>query len=272
VSDPTYVLDMPEAEYHAHPALSSTGVRSLLKCPERYRSDLEHGRPPKDAFDLGSVVHGAVLGTGWPLAVWDGDWTDTGARAFRDEARSSGQTPIKGEQLAGVEAIKRRVLFDRWAGPLLDRPGLPEISLFWIDPETGVRCRARLDMLTETDDGRPLYVEVKTTRNATRHALQRHVAEFGYHMQQEWNLDGLIHTGLDPYADAVCKFVFVETTRPYPVVVVNLDDQAAAFGRDANRRGLRLYQRCVESGDWPSYVNNEITVGLPRWAQFQEDE
>lgn len=267
-----YVLDMPEAEYHAHPALSSTGVRSLLTCPERFWHDKIHGRPPKDAFDLGSVLHSYVLGTGWPMAVWFGDWSDKGAQTFKAEAREAGKIPIKAEQLQQVEAMGKRVLRDRHAGPLLTRPGLSEISLFWSDPDTDVACRARLDRLTETEEGRPLYVEVKTTRSASRHTLQRHIAEFGYHLQQEWNLDGLVHAGLDPDAEAVCKFVFVETTPPYPVTVVNLDDQAGWLGRDANRRGLRLYQRCVESGDWPGYVNTEITLGLPRWATFQEDE
>lgn len=268
-----YVLDMPEAEYHAHPALSSTGVRSLLRCPERFWHDKIHGRPPKDAFDLGSLVHGLLLGTGWPVAIWPGEsWSEKGAADFKEQAYADGKIPVKAAQIDEAHGMVDRVRRDRHAGPLLTRPGLSEISLFWTDPDTGVACRARLDRLTETEDGRPLYVEVKTTRSAARHPLQRHIAEFGYHLQQEWNLDGLVHAGLDPDAEAVCKFVFVETTPPYPVTVVNLDDQAGWFGRDANRRGLRLYQRCIESGDWPGYVNAEITLGLPRWATFQEDD
>ena len=52
---PRVVENMPEAEYHAHPALSSTGARRLLppSCPALFAYEREHPPQPKAAFEHG---------------------------------------------------------------------------------------------------------------------------------------------------------------------------------------------------------------------------
>lgn len=273
-----YILGMPEEDYHAHPALSSSGVRTLLRNPARYNHEKQHGRPPRDYFDFGSVAHARILGTGWGLLVWPLDeWRGTvecelgkvSAAEFRSLARKAGCIPIKRKDLMRVADIQAAVEEHPIAGPLLARPGVSEVSLFWL--RMGVECRARIDRLTEDDNGDPLMVDVKTTQDASPRAIAQHVARYGYHIQQEWYLDGLARTKLDPFWRATAKFIFVESEPPHSVTVATLDREAAETGATKIVKGLQLYTECMRTDRWPTYTDREITVGLPRWAHFEED-
>ena len=52
------IFDMPEVEYHRHPALSSTGARRLLRpsCPALFDWERKHPRPPTKAMRLGRAA------------------------------------------------------------------------------------------------------------------------------------------------------------------------------------------------------------------------
>ena len=74
------IYDIPEDEYHRDcvPAelggsLSSSGAKLLLppNCPAIFDYQRRHGKRPSKAMELGTVVHGMVLGTGQPVEVLD---------------------------------------------------------------------------------------------------------------------------------------------------------------------------------------------------------
>ena len=62
--------DMPEDAYHAHPALSASGIKVLAQPggPAKWWWQHTHPQPSKKAFDVGSAAHSLVLGVGAPLA------------------------------------------------------------------------------------------------------------------------------------------------------------------------------------------------------------
>ncbi|NUS54772.1 MAG: hypothetical protein HOV66_07900, partial [Streptomycetaceae bacterium] len=55
--------DIPELEYHADPALSASGAKTLLHSPARFAWERENGTRSSDAMDLGTLVHTLVLGS-----------------------------------------------------------------------------------------------------------------------------------------------------------------------------------------------------------------
>ena len=65
--------DVPESQYHADPALSYSGMKTLLDCPARFAWEREHGRPERAAYDFGHAAHQLVLGVGDPIAIIDAD-------------------------------------------------------------------------------------------------------------------------------------------------------------------------------------------------------
>lgn len=266
-------LDLPEVEYHAHPALSSTGAKQLLECPARFDWNRRNGRPPKQAFDLGHAAHRLVLGKGDEFAVVDADsWLTKAAKAARDEAREQHLVPLLTKELAQAQAMADAVRAHPVAGALFQAgTGTAEQSLFWDDEETGVPLRARVDWLRPAaPGGRAIVVDLKTTgASADPRALPRTIDAFHYEQQDDFYRRGVAAVGIDP--DAAFLFVFVEKEPPHPVTVVELDVEAKRVGRERNDRAIRLFQECTATGRWPAYGDDIELVTLPSYALYRHD-
>jgi hypothetical protein len=248
------VLDLPHDQYLAHPALSASGAKVLVRPggPARFRHERDNPRPPTDAMDLGTAAHAAVLGTGPAIAVVDADsWRTKAAQQQRDQARAEGLVPMlfaDARKVADMAAALR-------AHPIASRllhpdTGAPEVSLFYRDPEYGVdrRCSGRL-----------LLVDYKTTKSADPAAVDRAIADYGYHLSGAWYRDVIVGLGLARSVPVV--LVFQETSAPYLVHVVELDAPWLRIGEDLARRALRIFADCTASGDWPGYQG--ITLSTP---------
>jgi hypothetical protein len=258
------VLDLPHDAYLAHPALSASGAKTLVRPggPARFRHERDNPRPPTDAMDLGTAAHAAVLGTGPAIAVVDADsWRTKAAQQQRDQARAEGLVPMlfaDARKVADMAAALR-------AHPIASRllhpdTGAPEVSLFYRDPQYGVDRRCRVDWLRDPDpNGRLLLVDYKTTKSADPAAVDRAIADYGYHLSGAWYRDVIVGLGLARSVPVV--LVFQETSAPYLVHVVELDAPWLRIGEDLARRALRIFAECTASGDWPGY--QDITLSTP---------
>jgi len=270
-AEPIIVPDLDEQTYHAHPALSSTGARTLLRVAAKFDWDRTHP-VHKDVFDLGSAVHTMVLGTGWPVDVHDFDnWQTKAARAAKAESRANGRVPLLRKDFEVVEAMAFSVLNDRRARRIFESDGLVEASMFAEDPATGVPMRARPDFMTPIR-----MVDLKTANDASDDGFARSAADYGY-ATQEWFYRRVrrIITG-EPDVDFL--FVVVEKQPPYLVNVIELDAEFAQIGRSQVERALRTYAECVErygDGPWPGYGNPDEPdepnlIGPPGWLSYSE--
>jgi len=262
------VSEMPEAEYHALPGLSSTGAKTLLDSPAKFRAGV---RRESRAFDLGTVVHGMVLGTGWPVAVIPDDLLSASgavstraAKEWVAAARERGETPITSADHAQAQAMADAVLAHPVARMLLTRDGQAEVSALWTDDATGVACRGRFDRMVQAPS-RTILVDLKTTVDAHPSRFGRTAATFGYDLQAAWYLDGLAAATDD--TDAAFVHVLVEKELPFLASVVQLDDDALWTGRQGARLAREVYRDCTESGIWPGYSTDIVPVSLPTWAR-----
>lgn len=265
---PGLVENMPEAEYHAHPALSSTGARTLLSSPARFQYERTHP-VYRDVFDVGSALHTKVLGKGWPIIVVEADdWRTKAAKEARDEARAAGQVPMRRKEWDVVNAMAEAVLADDRAAAILHRPRLTEVSAFGRDPITGVEMRARLDVLNQDD---PDAADVKSAQSAADDAFAKSAATYGYHIQEEWYrrvLDQCYGHEIDAF-----KFIVVEKQPPYLVNVIELDAEFRQIARTQVDRALASYAKCTATGEWPGYAAHPVDanlVGPPAWLAYQE--
>lgn len=264
------VDDMPEHEYHAHPALSSSGARKLLppSCPATFAWEREHGSEHKAVFDLGSAAHRLVLGDGPDLRVIDApDWRSKAARDQRDEARAAGETPVLAHEHEQVQAMAA-ALGDHPVARQLFADGRPEVSIFWRDARSGVDCRARLDWLTTNVLGEPVIVDYKTCVSADPRQLQRSVLSYGYHVQQAWYLDGVDATGLADGAGFL--FVCQEKSPPYPVTVLALDADLVRIGAAKARQARSIFAHCQATGEWPGHADQIVRVAAPAWVREED--
>ncbi len=167
------VRDMPEVDYHAHPALSSTGARLLTdpSCPALFRHAMDNPSPPDTkALELGSAYHSLVFGVGaevveipTELLAVNGAASTKAAKEFIDLARADGHIPLKAGEIAPLRAM---------ADTLRENPifkaatttGSAEVSFFWTDMY-GVECRGRADWLPESGGRRLIVLDLKTAQS-----------------------------------------------------------------------------------------------------------
>lgn len=267
VDEDRLVHGMPDADYRRYPAVSQSGLKTILDSPARYRWERDHPTI-KDAYDFGHVVHGLVLGVGEPVARLD--FPDRRSKAYKDavaEAREAGAIPLLAATHDEAHACADAVFEHPLAGALIGRPGDSEVSLFWADDPTGTACKGRADRVTVTDDGQHWLVDLKTTgTTASPDRFGSTAASYGYHLQAAFYLDGY-----EQITGHRARFlnVLVETAAPHFVAVVELDDEALDVGRAKYRDALDLYASCRANNDWPGYTPTFTqVVSLPRWATY----
>lgn len=274
VERPGIYLGIPDDEYHRDPvpggSLSSTGARKLLppSCPALFRHWADHGQEYTADFDYGKAAHLRVLGTGPAIRAIDAaNYLTKAAKQARDDAREAGEIPLLAHEVAEIDAMATALRAHPLAAKLLDPDrGQAEVSLFWQDPETRVRCRARLDWAPDPGPGRPLLVDYKTCASADPDRLEKAINEFGYHVQRGHYLPGAKATGLVS-EDAELLFVFQEKRAPYLVTVVELSPTAKRIGEHLAREARHLYRECTTSGRWPGYTDDVALISLPGYVE-----
>jgi exodeoxyribonuclease VIII len=268
---------MDNATYHAHSAVSKSHLDLVAKSPLHYWSRyLDPNRVPQEptaAMAIGSAVHTHVL----ELDQWDAQYvvapagidrrTKVGKAEWEVFQTAIGtRTVISREDADLVMRIGRSILSHPAAAYLLSLPGKAETTHMWIDEISGLQCKCRPDWLL--DDG-SMIVDLKTTEDASLRGFQKSIAQWRYHIQASFYLDGLQHaTGKRPE-----QFVFiaVEKKPPYVCAVYVADQQMIEIGRDTARRDLDKLNVCKAADYWPGYSDCIEQISLPPWMLFKAD-
>lgn len=255
---------LDELAYHSDPtSISASGMKNLLRSPAHFLYGLDHPKQ-SDQMDLGTIAHTLVLGNGQEYVAIAGNRNSNAVKALIEEAEAAGKLVLKPAQLQAAERMAEAVLNHRTAGPLFTDPGRSEVSMFWRDPAFDVIRRCRWDRLR--DDG--VGIDLKSNRTANPEALDKAILEWRYDMSASWYL--AVAAGLD-IEIAAFAFVFVESTPPHPVVVVEPDDEFLARGAALAEKALTIYHNCLDAGTWPGYQDEGfLTIAPPRWAETAE--
>lgn len=252
---------MTNEEYHAHPALSASGIKALAKSPAHYQASLIY-REETPAMRLGTAFHTAVLEPDRWMADYyrlDFDRRTKEGKQRAAELESNGIITLSPDDYETVQRMRDAVMAHRTASELLRMPGKAESSHF--ENLDGIACKCRPDWLT--DDG--IIIDIKSTVNAHPSEFGRSVINFGYHLQAVHYLRVLWQTAT--------RFVFiaVEKTPPYGVSVHVLDSEAMEFAFAQHDRLLALYKTCRETDSWPCYGDEIYITSLPTWAYRNEE-
>ena len=285
ITEPGIYYDLDAKVYHAqHDWLSSSGMKKLLRpsCPAKFKAAMTAREERRSVFDFGKVFHTRLLGDGDEFEVVQAltkqkkayparDYTTKSAQDHRDAIYEAGKVPILAHELEHVEAMVAAVKAHPVAAALFAK-GRPEVSLFWVDEATGVKCRARLDWLPEKVAGRRLIVpDLKSAASSEPGKFSKAAADYGYHQQQDHYLDGIRATGLDD--DPAFLFVVAEKDPPHVVTVGQFaqpDDLRLATAM--NDRARRVFRECAENDHWPGYVEGIASLELPAYYHYQNEE
>jgi hypothetical protein len=226
---------LTEAEYHAHPALSYSVGKVLLRSPLHYLDKLAN-REESTEFDVGHAIHSLVLGVGSDIVEIQHDTYRTKeARELRDAAYADGKVPVKTADLAPAKRAAEAVLANPTARAWVETPGAVELSLFATDPETGVAIRGKLDKLA--DIGRCMVpVDLKSVTDARASKVFASVRDYDYDLQAAmYRL--LVKLALD-VRTGPGVLIAVEKTRPYGVACYQLSHEDFIAAGDLKLRTI----------------------------------
>lgn len=273
---PEILYDLIEDDYHAHPALSSSGARKLLppSCPAKFEWERRNPRPPTKAQTEGRAAHRLILGIGADIVpvVGFADWRTKAAKQARDEIEAAGSIALLEKDVRPLLDMRAALTSHPLFGRLFDVDrGSPEASIFWTDEETQVECRARLDFLPNPVQGRRLVVpDYKRSRSADRSGFSRSAADYGYPMQADWYLRAIKAAGLDP--EPAFVFVVQEPEPPHVVTVGQFSRQDMQLAHERNRRALHTFAACSAAGHWPGYVDDVTTFEMPTYWRIESEQ
>jgi len=264
---PSGIHDIPSADYHNDPApgpsLSSTIAKLIIQKSPLHAWTAHPKLNPnwepteKKTFDIGRAAHRAVLGKGDDyfaipegLLASNGAASTAAAKAFIEDARAAGQTPLKAVEVEQIEAmadVARRALSEM--GIVLD-PARSEMTA--LAEVEGVWCRAMVDN-APLDPRLPL-LDFKTCEDASPAACRKAVENYGYDVQMSHYIETW---------EAACGerrdflFIFQEKTAPHEIGVMRLlasPGHSEDWLEDAQgkiRHARETWANCLRTGIWP---------------------
>jgi len=251
--------------------MSPSSLKQFGQCPERWK--LGYNPPESDAKSYGSLLDCLVLTpelfesryvlqpetyTNEKMEVKK--WNNNATKCKEWNERQVGKKVLSQHELQQATTAKNRLMADEVIASFInasDKQVLVEGE--WHDEETGlvakVRCLMDLVPRKDTEFYKSLG-DLKSTRTAALIPFQRDVYKMGYHVQGAFDLDLFTTaTGEDR-----CNWVFCiqESYPPWQTGKRLLSEDYLEIGRAEYKRLLRLYCKCVKTGFWPGYDDNEI--------------
>lgn len=259
---------MSNKDYHNSDGVSSTELKKMLKSPAHYRHLKDNPQEDTPALLFGRAAHKYVLETydfynEFAVAPNCDRRTKEGKAIWEKFiAESDGKDVITQEQFEQIDAMRNAMLATPFVSKLIN--GEHEVSYFWTDEDTGLKCKVRPDAINHK---LKVIVDYKTTDNAETEAFMRQAIRLGYDLQASYYLDGVkANTG----EDYIFVFIAQEKKPPYAVNILQADDIFIRSGREVYKAMLQTYKECSESGVWYGYLGtkNEInSLGVPKWIE-----
>lgn len=274
------------------PSISSSGIRTIVaESPWHFWSTWE-GNPDRyedkdesEALILGRAAHALILGdevfdehfiyvpgdaprrpTSVQIAAFErtGKWSEAaaeGAAWWADfDARAKGRAELTQAQVEKIMHMSKNIAACPEAKAALVG-GLTEVSMIWQDPITGVWLKSRPDVIPDNGaDFGDLKTFAPKSQNIAR-AVHQTITDRGYALQM-----GLAIMGAEVVFNTTakeCLLVMSQSTRPFTVTPVRLDEEALYWARVQVRHGIDTFARCLEANHWPMPVEGILTYSLP---------
>ncbi|MHC4621811.1 MAG: PD-(D/E)XK nuclease-like domain-containing protein [Planctomycetota bacterium] len=264
--EPGIYPGIPFDEYREWDAVNNTMLGVLAdKSPLHAKEYHENPPEPTEAFSFGSALHTRILECDkFPARYIVAPKVDRRTKAGKEawaafEKTAEGKDIISDTDYETIQAIAASL--EQHAINSYVRDGQAEVCIVWIDKDTGLLCKARLDYV------HPQYaflIDVKTTRDASPEGFAKALWNYRYYQQCAWYLDGWLT--ITQEENGAFVFVAAEKTPPYAVAAYEMHEDVIRAGRKAYRAALDTYKHCLETDVWPSYSASVEMMNLPTWA------
>lgn len=249
---------MKYEDYAAIPAMNwstlKKGAASMLHLQHAIESDDDGDTTARAVLRLNhaAVLEPSTLAT--DFAIWTGD-----RRAGKEwelfKSTHAARQIVKSDEMDAAREIAAAVTRHGAARELISG-ALTEHVIEWTDAETGVRCKARLDVY---QPGKAI-ADLKGDATTDEFAFARRVGQLIYYGQAAW------------YQMAVeakygvrlpCYLIPYEQKPPTDVAVFEVDEDWLKPGRELCHRLLRQYVEARNTGVWPGRYSGIQTLPSP---------
>lgn len=297
------IKNMPEDAYRAHDGLSATDLAAILACPAKWRygekketSAMQKGtqahacllEPAKFAESYYRIVEAsdfvpkaletvpdikaylAEVGVKAPssankpelaaLATQHGATVLDVQRAIH-EADNAGRTGISAADYEKITAMSRTIYAQDDYRFALEGADV-EVSIVDVDYwGFSGKIKARLDIVTASGE----LWDYKTTTDASPAAFGKAAANYSYWLKMAFYHDMYAAA----YGQAPRRTVLLaqEKEQPYLCQAYRLTREQLQEGRNAYQQALGIYQRCMETGNWPAYGGGIMELETPAWLK-----
>lgn len=276
--EPGIYPSVPEGEYFKWAAVSAT----MLSKARRTLGHLRHWMFTTDegsssSTEFGRLGHAALLEPErFAASIIPAPVHESGRHAgkpFGVESQAyqayladhPGKFVLSEDHRAALDSIRRNVAKTTYARNLLAGDGQNEIALVWIDGETGLPCKARVDRRIVRSK-----VDLKFLRSAELYSVANAIEEYDYHTRAahysafDVEFEGRAPADVDDYF-----LIVIENDGHYPVRTLRLLPGAIDIGISERRSRLAMIANALTTDEWPSYPDELEDVGLPAWKMAQ---
>lgn len=236
--------------------------------PAHYLYSLTHERTETPAMKAGTAIHTAILEPERYDETYavrpeglDGHTKD--GRSWLAETSAAGKIILTQAEAESIGGMQQTILARPESARYL-APGAIETPIYWTDPETGIACKGRPDLVTDSG----VLVDLKKAVAIAHRRFTRAVLDYGYLFSMAMYYDGLTILGREPQETVLYA---VEPSAPYDTAIWILPDEALDLGREQYRQALRRLAECRASDRWPGQVPTPTVLTLPSWA-WPDDE
>lgn len=197
----------------------------------------------------------------------------------------------KGKQVVTASARKKALAMAASIRNLPDaraimEGGYPEVSIFWIDPQTEVLCKGRLDWFKEWRVGD--VKKVARMGGAQWEKFAKHVQVYSLHCQAAMYMDGLsiLRDLAGEPAPEVPLFTWlvVEDQKPHDAAIYDLYDHPESYSRPWLQAGRKIWHshlqevaHAMKVDEWPPYnpgadgITEAYELVPPDWVRLDTE-
>ncbi len=265
---------VPAHIYHSWEAVSSTILKGYAELPAKAREPWQ----PTDDAAVGSGIHAYSLQGMMGLKEECVLATVRLGRSVKDlEAKSRlaelnpGKTilpafygtPAPGQPIIDIlKGVDKELHKHIKIGPVLRSPNTKkELSIVWNDIDTGIRCKARLDIW---DQDNKIIWDLKKTRSINGFKWQ--ITDLHYDIQAGFYTEGACQAGLPAVGFG---FIPIEAFPPYQVAIGLRNKDRLAEDRYEAKRLMSLLIESYQKDFWPTFPP---PIEIYSWDQLTPDD
>lgn len=269
-------FDLSFDDYLAVDAISSTAMKRFRDSPYKYK---HHIQKEKRHLTLGNAYHAAflepdVFESTYVRSPFD-DARGNKWKNLKAECESSGKILLTKKEYDTCVDMTKRVfdessqVYDVANRLLRGESCRNEVSMFWTDEETGLKCKGRADVINYEFSA---IIDLKGVSDRSGKGKVCHVDNFictainnDYHAQIAYYLDGANNCLKEERLENAI-FLAIEKEYPYDFSLPMLHEDVIEAGRKKYKKTLREIAECEKTNSWPGPCDGLELAFLPEWA------